>query len=83
MAGQQTVEKRRQKQQAEYLPDAAMDAPMAGCNGTEFRPPPREQGMSSSRWKVAENRAELAGRFGDDEDDVDDGECGALMETTR
>ena len=50
---------------------------MAGCNSTEFRPPPREQGMSSSRWKVAENRAELAGRFGDDEDDVDGVECEA------
>ena len=36
--------------------------------------------MRSSRWKVAEIRAELAGKFGDDEDDVDDGECGALMD---
>ena len=52
---------------------------MAGCNSAVDRPPPREQWMSSSRWKVAENRAELAGRFGDDEDDVDGVECGALI----
>ena len=69
VAGQRTVNKRRQKQQAENLSCVVMDAPMAGCNSAEFRPPPSEQKICSSRWKVAENRAELAGRFGDEDDD--------------
>ena len=52
---------------------------MAGCNSAEFRPPPSEQKICSSRWKVAENRAECADRFGDEDDDVDGGECSTLM----